>query len=703
MLATDILDTDLFWKEEIMKVNDDFLFGCATGLLDRWQGNYADSDRKDIVAAHAYSILEAREIKGERLIKLRNPWGKMEWRGAWSDGSEQWTPEWMELLNHRFGDDGVFWISYKDLLKKYQNFDRTRLFGPEWSVTQQWTSVDVPWAADYNDTKFTITVTKDTPIVIVLTKLDDRYFQGLEGQYRFSLHFRVDCDGDEEYLVRSRGAYFMDRAVSVDFDIEPGTYSVLMKITAERNTDAITPDQVIKDKCKDCPEKLIQTGLAYDLAHAKGKYTESAEEKKERETREARQKDVKHQKKKSELRENELKRWNVGRKRVQRNKRHQAAKIRHDERRATRLVNEQAGKEQQTSKDGDETANDADDEDETKPKPIIEQAEVEPGETNSEVADPEGAAAQESKPEDAKVDEAGGTEVEESKGSASSEDAPVVVTPPEEESAESKKTTEEPVKAPDDVTEPKAATATQEDAVKVEATPQPEPSEEEQKTLEDKPEGTTEVAPETVEVPNEGTAPVDESVGESAAVQPSIAPAPAEDNPDWAYDSDASFQSSIVTELDMSPEEDTPKKEGTSEETKPEDDDDLKEWAEDPWNAVCVVGLRVYSKDPELVIKVVRPRRLDDEETPPDPDDINKTIVEESVAEDKTEKQKETENEKKEESWKEEKEEGGKEGTEGSEGKKTMAEVKQQEDAQPGSSEKVQAAGPDEVGGPKEA
>ena len=335
MLATDILDTDLFWKEEIMKVNDDFLFGCATGLLDSWQGNYADSDRKDIVAAHAYSILEAREIKGERLLKLRNPWGKMEWRGAWSDGSEQWTPEWMELLNHRFGDDGIFWISYKDLLKKYQNFDRTRLFGPEWSVTQQWTSVDVPWAADFNDTKFTITVTKDTPIVIVLTKLDDRYFQGLEGQYRFSLQFRVDCEGDEEYLVRSRGAYFMDRAVSVDLDIEPGTYSVLMKITAERDTDATTPDQVIKDKCKDAPEKLIQTGLAYDLAHAKGKYKESAEEKKERETREARQKDVRHHKKKAELRENELKRWNIGRKRVQRNKRHAAAKIRHDERRAT--------------------------------------------------------------------------------------------------------------------------------------------------------------------------------------------------------------------------------------------------------------------------------------------------------------------------------------------------------------------------------
>jgi hypothetical protein len=38
---------------------------------------------------------------------IRNPWGKSEWQGPWSDGSEQWTPEWMVLLNHKFGDDGV--------------------------------------------------------------------------------------------------------------------------------------------------------------------------------------------------------------------------------------------------------------------------------------------------------------------------------------------------------------------------------------------------------------------------------------------------------------------------------------------------------------------------------------------------------------------------------------------------------------------
>ena len=47
-------------------------------------------------------------------MKIRNPWGKKEWTGAWSDKAPQWTPELKEQLGWENKDDGVFFISYDD-------------------------------------------------------------------------------------------------------------------------------------------------------------------------------------------------------------------------------------------------------------------------------------------------------------------------------------------------------------------------------------------------------------------------------------------------------------------------------------------------------------------------------------------------------------------------------------------------------------
>jgi hypothetical protein len=43
---------------------------------------------------HAYGLVAAREVdlgKGKkvRLVRVRNPWGKGEWKGAWSDTTQE--------------------------------------------------------------------------------------------------------------------------------------------------------------------------------------------------------------------------------------------------------------------------------------------------------------------------------------------------------------------------------------------------------------------------------------------------------------------------------------------------------------------------------------------------------------------------------------------------------------------------------------
>ncbi|KAF7594196.1 hypothetical protein BBP40_009900 [Aspergillus hancockii] len=202
-----------------------------------------------------------------------------------------------------------FWISYNDLLKKYQHFDRTRLFGPEWSIAQQWTTINVPWSADYHSTKFAVNVTKAGPVVLVLSQLDSRYFKGLAGEYDFILKFRVQKEGEDDYIVRSQSSWLISRSVNAEIDLEPGRYHVVMKVTAYRAANQESTEEVVTRLAREKREKLVQIGLSYDLAHAKGMVAETDDEKRAREELEQRLKAAERQKQIEATRKKLQKEW----------------------------------------------------------------------------------------------------------------------------------------------------------------------------------------------------------------------------------------------------------------------------------------------------------------------------------------------------------------------------------------------------------
>ena len=68
---------------------------------------------------HAYTLLDLHEINGERVVRLRNPWGNGEYSGDWSDSSKKWTAELKKKYNLINKDDGDFYMSYEDFLKYY--------------------------------------------------------------------------------------------------------------------------------------------------------------------------------------------------------------------------------------------------------------------------------------------------------------------------------------------------------------------------------------------------------------------------------------------------------------------------------------------------------------------------------------------------------------------------------------------------------
>ncbi|ETE63144.1 Calpain-14, partial [Ophiophagus hannah] len=74
-----------------------------------------------LVSGHAYAVTGIRKVTckhgPENLVRLRNPWGKVEWKGDWSDSSGKWellSPK-EKILLRRNSDDGEFWMSLEDL------------------------------------------------------------------------------------------------------------------------------------------------------------------------------------------------------------------------------------------------------------------------------------------------------------------------------------------------------------------------------------------------------------------------------------------------------------------------------------------------------------------------------------------------------------------------------------------------------------
>uniref|UniRef100_A0A8B9BUK3 Calpain-3 n=1 Tax=Anser brachyrhynchus TaxID=132585 RepID=A0A8B9BUK3_9AVES len=83
-----------------------------------------------LVKGHAYSVTAVEEtiFKGEkiRLVRLRNPWGQVEWNGPWSDKSEEWNfiNEAEKIrLQHKIAEDGEFWISFEDFMRHFTKLE----------------------------------------------------------------------------------------------------------------------------------------------------------------------------------------------------------------------------------------------------------------------------------------------------------------------------------------------------------------------------------------------------------------------------------------------------------------------------------------------------------------------------------------------------------------------------------------------------
>ncbi|CAH0057488.1 unnamed protein product [Clonostachys solani] len=278
ILSNRVLRKEKLWRElvEVDGENGEFVFGLSAS-------GPSNVDKKNgLQLNHAYAITRAVEVEDSKgvktkLLKIRNPWGQNaeaglgEWHGPWSDGSKEWTHDMITRLEHEFGDDGVFWMTLEDTLSNFKWLHRTRLFDERWTVAQHWTSTPVSWIPGYLQTKFLVEVEKEGTAVIVLSQLDERYYQALEGPYAFSMEFLIRSVDSPAILGQARCSNHdpANRAINCEVYLKPGKYEVLPKVHAERYPGRPPVEDVIKKYAIQNPRKLQQLGMQHDIAHAK--------------------------------------------------------------------------------------------------------------------------------------------------------------------------------------------------------------------------------------------------------------------------------------------------------------------------------------------------------------------------------------------------------------------------------------------------
>uniref|UniRef100_A0A8C1R8H5 Calpain-1 catalytic subunit n=1 Tax=Cyprinus carpio TaxID=7962 RepID=A0A8C1R8H5_CYPCA len=103
------------------------LLGCSIDITSKFDMEAVTF--KKLVKGHAYSVTGVEEVvyRGNmtKLVRIRNPWGEVEWTGAWSDDSREWENVDRSVrgrLQNR-SEDGEFWMSFSDFLREFTRLE----------------------------------------------------------------------------------------------------------------------------------------------------------------------------------------------------------------------------------------------------------------------------------------------------------------------------------------------------------------------------------------------------------------------------------------------------------------------------------------------------------------------------------------------------------------------------------------------------
>jgi len=117
------------FKERV--ISDDYFVGAGSHQLDTNEAKVGDQKKilKGIVTGHAYTVLNVYEDDEDelRLVELRNPWGRVMYKGNWGPGCHKWNSEEgrkaKSVVGPTSAQEGHFWMAWEDFVLCFHSVD----------------------------------------------------------------------------------------------------------------------------------------------------------------------------------------------------------------------------------------------------------------------------------------------------------------------------------------------------------------------------------------------------------------------------------------------------------------------------------------------------------------------------------------------------------------------------------------------------
>lgn len=108
-----------------------YLLSCVQGdkrLKGRRVSDPELNRENGLLINHAQTILDVLDIQGNRIQKLKNPWGYGDWTGSLSEHDLSLTEEMKKALNQEQQEQGVFFINSLDFCRNYTKIWVCKIF-----------------------------------------------------------------------------------------------------------------------------------------------------------------------------------------------------------------------------------------------------------------------------------------------------------------------------------------------------------------------------------------------------------------------------------------------------------------------------------------------------------------------------------------------------------------------------------------------